>query len=231
MQQESLSRRGDNSLFEAERHWTLCLCEEYRSLVWKQVARLPASTWIYCGDSRLRRSTFYGALLYSLLRMEPCHKIYSACSWLSGRKPAVFPDILIILFKMMCLTVSFLQALGYWERECIPYFQYIAWCWVCGSTEADFMYIIFLSSGYKHCLIVIGRDEIAERAFWVTQNDSSYLLASGYIIHFWVGRNEFWENKQCGRKVEGRREILAEQEKDKMDEADGWFQERRERTR
>lgn len=38
---------------------------------------------------------FYGALLYGLLCMESCHEIYSARSWLSGRKPAVFHDILI----------------------------------------------------------------------------------------------------------------------------------------
>lgn len=75
----------------------------------------------------------------------------------------------------MYLTVSFLQVLGYWEWECIPYFQYIAWCSVWGTTEADFMYIFFLSSGCKHYLIAIDRDKVAERAFWVSQSDSSNL--------------------------------------------------------
>lgn len=75
----------------------------------------------------------------------------------------------------MYLTVSFLQVLGYWEWECIPYFQYIAWCSVWGTTEADFIYIFFLSSGCKHYLIAIGRDKVAERAFWVSQSDSSNL--------------------------------------------------------
>lgn len=64
-------------------------------------------------QSEERGSTIYGTLLYSLLRMESCHEIYSACSWLSGRNPAVLHDILITLFKVMYLTASFLQGLGY----------------------------------------------------------------------------------------------------------------------
>lgn len=38
------------------------------------------------------------------------------------KNPGAFNDILIALFKMMCLTVFFLQVLEYWEWECIPYF-------------------------------------------------------------------------------------------------------------
>lgn len=79
------------------------------------------------------------------------------------------------------------------------------------------MYIFFLSSGCKRCLIVVGRDKMAERAFWISQSDSSYLLASSYLIHFWMWRNGI-------ERVEGRREILAGQEKDKMYKTDGWFQ-------
>lgn len=77
------------------------------------------------------------------------------------------------------------------------------------------MYIFFLSSGCGHCLIVIGRDKTAERAFWVSQSDSSYLLAPSYLIHFWVGRISSVEGKWRGG------EILAEEEKDKMDKTDG----------
>lgn len=53
---------------------------------------------LWAKQGKQRGSSFYGAFLYSLLRMESFHEIYSACSCLRGRKPAVFHDILIVLF-------------------------------------------------------------------------------------------------------------------------------------
>lgn len=66
--------------------------------------------------------------------------------------------------------------------------------------EPEFMYILLLSSGSKHYLIAIGRDKTVERAFRISQSDSSCLVASSYIICFWIRRSDFWEDQLCGRK-------------------------------
>lgn len=103
----------------------LCLCEECRSLAWEQVAHVfLLQHKSIVGTAEWGEGKYFSWSSHVQFALEPCHEIYSACSWLSGRKLAVFHDILIALFKIMCLTLSFQQVLGYWQWECIPYFQY-----------------------------------------------------------------------------------------------------------